>query len=358
VLTPDGQRIILPSDRDMNSASPNILAMLDIKSDAKMFFYGHSDNILCTAVTPDGRQAISGSLNGEIIVWDLEMPTFWRPRDWERILDIWGANKPPVWRSKFKKFFLKFLDWSLSRDTGVGLRRLTGHTKAVTTLMVTPDGRTVISGSVDKMVKVWDLSTGKCIRTYVGHNNAITALAVTPDGQKLLSTGSDHILKVWDLDRGDCLHTIEGLPDRTFPLVVSPDGQLAIWGAGNKNLIVWNLRTEQIMTSFTANDVITGIIFASDGLTINAGSDRIYCLFLENCTPGVPILTAWQSVNKDSGLPSNAFGCPFCRTWSEAPMSVLGTIIACPSCGRLVKLNPFTIDADWRPIARVWKEYE
>ncbi len=357
-ITPNGQKIVLPYDRDMKTPSPNNLAVLDIKSDAKMFFYGHSDNILCTAVTPDGRRAISGSLNGEIIVWDLEMPTFWRPRDWERILEIWGSNKPPVWRSKFKKFFLKFLDWSLSRDTGVGLQRLTGHTKAVTALAVTPNGKKIITGSDDTTVKVWELTTGRCLCTLVGHENGVTALAVSPDGQKVLSGARDHTLKVWDLDRGECLRTIEGFPSRLYPLIFSLDGQLAIWGAGNKTLTVWDLKNEQIMTTFVANEVLTGIIFASDGLTINAGSDRIYCLFLENCTPGVPILTAWQSVNKDSGLPSYAFGCPFCRAWSEAPMSVLGTIIACPSCGRPVKLNPFTIDADWRPIARVWKGYE
>jgi sarcosine oxidase delta subunit len=41
--------------------------------------------------------------------------------------------------------------------------------------------------------------------------------------------------------------------------------------------------------------------------------------------------------------------------WSEAPASALGAVIACPHCGERVKLNPFTINADWRPIAEGWK---
>jgi hypothetical protein len=68
-------------------------------------------------------------------------------------------------------------------------------------------------------------------------------------------------------------------------------------------------------------------------------------------TPGPPVLTAWHD---DRGY---AFGCthPNCRTWSEIPQSALGKEIACQHCGKPVKLNPFTIQGDWRPIARAWK---
>jgi hypothetical protein len=35
--------------------------------------------------------------------------------------------------------------------------------------------------------------------------------------------------------------------------------------------------------------------------------------------------------------------------------SALGAVIPCPHCGESVKLNPFTINADWRRIAAAWK---
>ena len=49
-----------------------------------------------------------------------------------------------------------------------------------------------------------------------------------------------------------------------------------------------------------------------------------------------------------------ALGCPHCRTWSEVPASALGAELPCPNCGQPIQLNPFTIDADWHPIARAW----
>jgi Domain of unknown function (DUF4062)/NACHT domain len=63
------------------------------------------------------------------------------------------------------------------------------------------------------------------------------------------------------------------------------------------------------------------------------------------------IVTAWVSPTDQS----HAVGCPLCRVWSEIPASALGTEIACPHCGGPLKVNPFTINSDWRPVAEAWR---
>jgi hypothetical protein len=55
---------------------------------------------------------------------------------------------------------------------------------------------------------------------------------------------------------------------------------------------------------------------------------------LEDVTPGPPIITAWLL----AGGSGPAFG----------------TELPCPHCGKAVKLNPFVIAADWRPVAAAW----
>jgi hypothetical protein len=62
------------------------------------------------------------------------------------------------------------------------------------------------------------------------------------------------------------------------------------------------------------------------------------------------IVTAWVSPSGNS----HAVGCPFCRVWSEVSVSALATELNCPNCGGPLRLNPFTIKADWRPIAKAW----
>ena len=47
---------------------------------------------------------------------------------------------------------------------------LEGHTDVVWDVAVTPDGKTVVSGSDDNTLKVWDLKTGQCRATFEGHS--------------------------------------------------------------------------------------------------------------------------------------------------------------------------------------------
>jgi hypothetical protein len=64
------------------------------------------------------------------------------------------------------------------------------------------------------------------------------------------------------------------------------------------------------------------------------------------------IITAWVSPVDQS----HAVGCPLCRVWSEIPASALGSEIACPHCEGPLKVNPFTINSDWRPVAEAWRK--
>ena len=66
---------------------------------------------------------------------------------------------------------------------------------------------------------------------------------------------------------------------------------------------------------------------------------------------GPIIVTTW--VSPEDG--THAIGCPLCREWSEIPPDQLDQVIDCPKCEGALKVNPFTLDADWRPVAAAWR---
>lgn len=110
-----------------------------------------------------------------------------------------------------------------------------GHSKPVTELVVTPNGKTIISGSDDNTIKLWDIETGECLKTLKGHSGRIHSLAITLDGKQIIS-GSLMETKIWDLQSGKCL----------------------------KNII-----QKQYATIFTNDDYITSFqVISSDGNTI------------------------------------------------------------------------------------------
>ncbi|MDB9456192.1 WD40 repeat domain-containing protein, partial [Dolichospermum circinale] len=100
------------------------------------------------------------------------------------------------------------------RPPGSGLiRTLEGHSNSVNAIAVTPDGKTVISGSWDNTIKIWDVGTGTQKFTLEGHSDPVNAIAVTPDGKTVISGSWDNTIKIWDVGTGTQKFTLEGHSD-------------------------------------------------------------------------------------------------------------------------------------------------
>ena len=75
-----------------------------------------------------------------------------------------------------------------------------GHTDRVDALAISRDGQTLVSGSYDHLVKVWDVAAGKERLTLKGHRNLVSAVAISPDGRLIAS--ADNEVRTWDISAG------------------------------------------------------------------------------------------------------------------------------------------------------------
>jgi hypothetical protein len=84
-----------------------------------------------------------------------------------------------------------------------------------------PDGSTIVSGSWDNSIKIWDLSSSSLLSSLAGHLREITSVAFSPDGSKIVSGSVDNSIKIWDAPR--LIRQAERLSTLTpFPTLV-PD---------------------------------------------------------------------------------------------------------------------------------------
>ena len=85
--------------------------------------------------------------------------------------------------------------------------------EGVDSCAVSLDGRVVVSGSVDRSLKVWDSVTGLVLRKLLGHEGAVRGCAVSRDGRYIISASADNSVGVWDAQSGIRVSTFTGHRD-------------------------------------------------------------------------------------------------------------------------------------------------
>lgn len=121
------------------------------------------------------------------------------------------------------------------------LRTLVGHTGGVWSSQMS--GTTVISGSTDRTLKVWNAETGQCIHTLYGHTSTVRCMHL--HGNKVVSGSRDATLRVWQVDTGECLHVLVG--HLAAVRCVQYDGKLVVSGAYDYMVKVWNPEREECL---------------------------------------------------------------------------------------------------------------
>lgn len=196
----------------------------------------------------------------------------------------------------------------------VWLRTLIGHAKAIYGLAVSPDGKTLASGSNDKTIKLWSLISGELLGTLTGHLDWVSSVTFTSDGQTLVSGSYDNKINIWDWQSRKRLNTLTGhlhhvqkiafIPNMSTLASSSDDGTIKVWGmqsgkalfdltdhsgpyyglavnpageilacGGDMTIKLWHLPRRELLHNLTGHaDRIVSLAITPDGKTLVSGS--------------------------------------------------------------------------------------
>ena len=177
-------------------------------------YSGHLDPIQCASMSSDGQQIASGSGTG------------YEPNpvgEQENEVRLWDACN------------------------GACLAIFRGHEAFVTSVVFSPDGRSIASGSADGTIRIWDLNHRGAGPTLHGHLMNVHSLAFSPDGNTLVSGSHDCSIRLWSTLRGTQQKVLFG-SDPILEVVLSSDGRLIAGCSEGEIIVVWEISTGQTIT--------------------------------------------------------------------------------------------------------------
>lgn len=232
------------------------------------FLQGHQDRITGLAFSPSSEVLISSSADGTIKQWDVRDGSLF-----SKLQGGWGVSaialnaQDPLLVSGSEDGLIQF--WDLEHETRIA--NLAQLNQPITALVVDPTGHTVWS-SHGKTISQWDLHDDRLLTTLKGHAEIVTTIALSRDGCTLISGGNDKLLKLWNLNTGQQQKVIAAHRDRIHCLAVHPNGDWFASSSEDGMVKLWDIWTGQQLAMLRHAWSANSIAFSSDGEWLVSGS--------------------------------------------------------------------------------------
>jgi WD40 repeat protein len=205
----------------------------------------HSKDVVDICWSPDCRYLLSCSLDSKAVTWDCSSGLPFR-------VDRYGD-----------KIYYSAVAWSrqstlLTYATSIGAIRiidfktgaitktLSGHNSCVSSLQFSPVAyTTLLSGSNDTTVCVWEAQDGILLHKFNAHKNWVTGVSWHPDGQVVASCSLDKTVKLWSVETGKQLEENYTHSEALTCVKWNKDGNRVAFSSADKYVYIWNTTLPQ-----------------------------------------------------------------------------------------------------------------
>ncbi|XP_063987796.1 WD repeat-containing protein 48 [Diachasmimorpha longicaudata] len=204
-----------------------------------------NDIVLCCG----GKNLISASSDTTVKVWNAHkgfcMSTLRTHKDYVKALAYAKEKEQVASAGLDRQIFL----WDVNTLTAltasnntVTTSSLAGNKDSIYSLAMNPPGTVIISGSTEKVLRVWDPRTCNKLMKLRGHADNIKALVLNRDGSQCLSASSDGTIKLWSLAQQMCVQTFRVHTEGVWALLATDTFSHVISGGRDKKVIMTELR--------------------------------------------------------------------------------------------------------------------
>lgn len=169
----------------------------------------HKDYVKALAYAKDREQVASAGLDKSIFLWDVNTLTA-----------LTASNNTVT--SMFcilANVYISYM-WLTCSKYRVAASSLSGNRDSIYSLAMNQIGTIIVSGSTEKVLRVWDPRFCTKLMKLRGHTDNIKALVLNRDGTQCLSASSDGTIKLWSLGQQRCVQTFRVHKEGVWALLV------------------------------------------------------------------------------------------------------------------------------------------
>ena len=237
-------------------------------------FKGTNDPITSCIFSPDMKQCITGSTDGNVFVWNFKP----QMRPFKFIGHKSGINEVAI---NIKGDLIA----SASNDESVRLwsnsvngknQLLKCHASPVRSVDFSTNNKFLLTASNDKVIKIFNITSPKIkfISSYTGHNNWIRCARFSPDDRLIGSSGDDNTIKIFDIEKKNMIHCFNDHLSHVNSCRFSPDGTLISSCSDDKTIKIFDIRSGRLIQHYDAHtDKVNCISYHASGNYLISCSD-------------------------------------------------------------------------------------
>lgn len=238
-LTPDGTSL-LSGGRD---SSIKLFALKRVESAELHRLEGAGGFVRSVAFAPDGNQAATAGADA-LSLWDANKGILLKKFDVPRQGPVRSARPGPISGLVFlpdgKRLVTRYSRNELKlwtpTATGNPLKTIAqpDEDSLLSCFAVTPDGKRVLTGSINTKVQIWDVESGKKLGVFDGHQRPVGKIVILPSGREAISASStsrggefpdETVVRRWDLGTLKESQTYDTGNLAIAGLAISPSGR-------------------------------------------------------------------------------------------------------------------------------------
>ncbi|MDF2532516.1 MAG: hypothetical protein K0Q65_2097 [Clostridia bacterium] len=160
-------------------------------------------------------------------------------------------------------------------ENGEEIARLDPDWGNFTTAQFSTDGNTIVTGSEDNTVRIWDVESGAQLIVFKGHSAKIQSVSFSPDGRKVVSSDGDEVI-IWDVQSERQLGLLPVKDETVSYVCFSPDGKRILTDSYKKMVRIWDAESRKEISAFNSNNrFVYAAGFSPDGRMIYIRSDDL-----------------------------------------------------------------------------------